>query len=230
MIDVGAGAGDQTLLAARRVGPDGYVLATDISARMLEVAAEASREAGLANVETRVMDARQLDLPSASFDAAISRLLIMLVPEPYEIVAEIRRVLKPGARLAAIVFSTPERNPRTTIPLAVVRRRRNLPDPAATEPGMYALGEPGLLEMTLRLGGLRSVEVRSIPTVRTAASVAEIVTEQRIAFPRLVAMIDGLPEAEREPAWQEVEQALSQFEGPRGVEIPGELLIGVGTA
>src|SRR5215510_6414131 len=60
MLDVAAGTGDQTLMAARRVGPTGYVLATDQSFSMLNVAAEAARKEGLKNVETRVMNAENL--------------------------------------------------------------------------------------------------------------------------------------------------------------------------
>src|SRR6266545_3239828 len=59
VLDVAAGTGEQTLVAARRVGPTGQVLATDIAAGMLDVAAEEVRKAGLTNVETRVMDAQR---------------------------------------------------------------------------------------------------------------------------------------------------------------------------
>src|SRR5687768_3139230 len=79
VLDIAAGTGDTSLDAARRVGPTGSVLATDLSASMLEVAEDEARKAGLANVETRVMDARKLDLESASFDAVISRMGIMLI-------------------------------------------------------------------------------------------------------------------------------------------------------
>jgi len=81
VLDVAAGTGEQTLLAARRVGANGSVLATDIAARMLAGAAEAARRAGLGNVETRVLDARSLDLEPASFDAVVSRLALMLISE-----------------------------------------------------------------------------------------------------------------------------------------------------
>src|SRR5918994_7191691 len=62
VLDVAAGAGEQTLLAARLVGPSGYVLATDISTDMLTFAADAARRAGLTNVGTRVLDAENLNL------------------------------------------------------------------------------------------------------------------------------------------------------------------------
>ena len=67
VLDVAAGTGDQTLLAARRVGSSGYVLATDLSTNMLNAATDAVRKAGLTNVETRVMDAETLDLDADSF-------------------------------------------------------------------------------------------------------------------------------------------------------------------
>src|SRR5688500_10667163 len=77
VLDVAAGTGEHTIRAARCVGPTGRVVATDISAWMLGIAAEAASQAGLGNVETHVMDARQLDLADASVDAVISRLALM---------------------------------------------------------------------------------------------------------------------------------------------------------
>jgi len=81
VLDVAAGTGEQTLMAARRVGPDGFVLATDIADRMLAYLDEAARSEGLTNVQTRSMDARALELEPESFDAAICRLALMLIPE-----------------------------------------------------------------------------------------------------------------------------------------------------
>jgi SAM-dependent methyltransferase len=75
VLDLGAGTGDQTLLAAQRVGPGGAVLATDLSASMLDLAREAARAAGLLNVRTRVMDAQHLELESGSFDAPCEALI-----------------------------------------------------------------------------------------------------------------------------------------------------------
>ena len=85
VLDVAAGTGDQTLLAAQRVGPNGFVLATDISASMLKLAADAAREAGLTNVETRVMDAENIDLDADSFDAVICQLGLMVFPNPAKV-------------------------------------------------------------------------------------------------------------------------------------------------
>ncbi len=73
VLDVAAGAGEQTMTAAQRVGPTGHVLATDISSRILDFAAAEAKRHGHANVECQVMDGEDLDVPAGSFDAVISR-------------------------------------------------------------------------------------------------------------------------------------------------------------
>lgn len=100
VLDVAAGTGEQTLMAARRVGSHGLVLATDIADRMLAYLDEAARSEGLTNVQTRLMDACQLELEPQSFDAAICRLALMLIPER-DTLAGIHRALKPAIRARA---------------------------------------------------------------------------------------------------------------------------------
>jgi SAM-dependent methyltransferase len=108
---VAAGAGGQTLAAARRAGPDGHVLATDISGNILAFAERSAREAGLRNVETRVVDGEELDVPPGAFDAVISRVGFIYFPDQHAAFAGMRRALRPGGRLAGIVYSTPDANP-----------------------------------------------------------------------------------------------------------------------
>ena len=93
VLDVAAGTGEQTLMAARRVGPGGFVLATDIADRMLAYLDEAARNEGLTNVQTRLVDARLLELKRDSFDAAICRLALMLIPERHKALTAIHRAL-----------------------------------------------------------------------------------------------------------------------------------------
>ena len=111
VLDVAAGTGESTLITARRVGPKGHVLAADVSASMLKIAAEAARQAGLANVETRVMNAENIELDSDSFDAVICRIALMLFPNPSKALSEMHRVAKPGRKVAAMVYSGLENNP-----------------------------------------------------------------------------------------------------------------------
>ncbi|MES1206717.1 MAG: class I SAM-dependent methyltransferase, partial [Pseudomonadota bacterium] len=94
VLDVAAGAGDQSLQAAERVGPGGRVLATDIAPRILEFAAANARAAGLA-LDTQVMDGESIDVPAASFDAVISRVGLIYFPDQQRALAGMRRALRP---------------------------------------------------------------------------------------------------------------------------------------
>ena len=228
VLDVAAGTGEQTLLAARRVGPTGSVLATDIAASMLAAAVEAAREAGLSNVETRVMDARALGLEPESFDAAICRLGLMLIPGREQALSEIRRVLKSDRKLAAIVFSSPERNATVASPLAIVRRHAGLPSSVTEDPGRFALADPGVLRALFEHAGFRDVAVHVSPIVRRFPSVAAAVQYPLDAIPEIAKLLANLTGEGRAAALAEIEAVVQQFEGPDGVAAPGEYLIAVG--
>jgi ubiquinone/menaquinone biosynthesis C-methylase UbiE len=229
VLDVAAGTGDQTLMAARRVGPTGNVLATDSSASMLKAVAEASRNEGLTNVETRVMNAENLALDADSFDAVICRNALMLFPNPAKALTEMRRVVKPNGKLAAIVMSALKKNPYHGIVYNTAYRIGNIPLPIAGEPWMYALGEAEVLENLYSTAGFLDVSVRAVSTTRHFPSASDVIRTMRNSAGDTRQLMDGLNEANREVAWAEIEQQFKQFEGSNGVEIPGEVLIGVGT-
>lgn len=111
VLDLACGAGSQTLMAARRVGEGGSVVACDISDEMLRHTRENADRAGLSNIETRRSAAEDLSGEGGQFDAAYSRLGLMLFAAPKTALAVLHGVLKPGGRFAALVFSTPDRNP-----------------------------------------------------------------------------------------------------------------------
>jgi len=230
VLDVAAGTGESTLMAARRVGPVGYVLAADVSASMLNVAAEAARKEDLTNVETRVMNAETLALDAESFNAVICRIALMLFPNPAKALTEMRRVVKPEGKVAVIVYSTLEKNPYHGIFYKIVRRLGSIPPPAPGEPWMYALGNPGALEDVFRQVGFLNVSVRSAPIPRRFQSAAGAVANMKKATAGdLGELMKQLKESDREQAWAEIEEEFRRFEGPNGFEAPGEVLIGVGT-
>jgi SAM-dependent methyltransferase len=229
VLDVAAGTGESTLMTARRVGPKGHVLAADVSASMLNVAAEAARQAGLANVETRVMNAENIELDSDSFDAVICRIALMLFSTPGKALNRMRRVVKPGGKVAVMVYAALERNPYHSIFQETVRRLGNIPWPAPGEPWMFALGAPGVLEGLYREAGFQNVSVHAAPIPRGFPSAAAAVGNMRKAAGDLKELMIQLNEADRERAWAEIAEQFKRFEGPNGFEIPGEALIGVGT-
>jgi len=110
VLDVAAGAGEQSITTAKKVGATGYVLATDISSNILEFAKQMAKQAGLENIETKVMDGENLTVPDTTFDAVISRVGLIYFPDQQKALREMLRVLKPGGKVAAIVYSTPDKN------------------------------------------------------------------------------------------------------------------------
>ena len=229
VLDLGAGTGDQTLLAARRIGAGGTVLATDISASMLALTQEAARAADLPNVQARVMDAQRLELEAGSFDAAIARFSLQFVPDVRRALAEIQRVLKPGGRFAAAVFSAVERNPFRAAPQAIASRLagKQFPEPG---PGQWALNDPSTLRSAFEEAGFRSVDVRPAPFVYRFSSLADAVRNLEEAQPPLLKLLDQLSEADRTTAWAEIKQTLQSFVEPDGFAAPSEALIVVGVA
>ena len=228
VLDVAAGAGDQTLSAARRVGPEGRVLATDISSRILELAAMEAKRAALDNIDVRVMDGEALDLPDASFDAVVSRVGLIYFPDRQRALAGMKRVLKPGGRVAAIVYSTAENNGFFSVPVSIIRRRANLGPPLPGQPGPFSLGGAGVLEKALHDAGFREVEARVIPAPLRLPGAAECLRFEKESFGALHTMLAGLGEAERAEAWDEIARALAAFEGPDGFVGPCERVVAAG--
>ena len=168
-----------------------------------------------------MLDAENLDLDADSFDAVISRFGLMLFSDPSKALSGMRRVVRPGGKVAVVVFSAAEKNPYEAVPRTVAQRR------GKRMPRLFALGEQRLLEDTFRNAGFSAVSVHVVTTHRYFSSTKEAIRDLKEDFPGR--SIIELPETEREQAWEEVEQQLGRFEGPNGCELSGELLIGVGT-
>ena len=228
VLDVAAGAGEQTIVTAKRVGPTGSVLATDISSNILDLAQQAARHAGLKNVETKVVDGENLELPENSFDAVISRVGLIYFPDQHKALTGMKRVLKPGGRVAAITYSTPENNKFFSVPVSIIRRRANLPPPLPGQPGPFSLGSPGVLEAAYQKAGFRDIQIRLVPSPLRMPSAAECVRFERESFGALHQMLAGVPEAERPSVWDEIEQELKKFEGADGFVGPCEMVVAIG--
>lgn len=228
ILDVAAGAGEQTIVTARRVGAKGSVLATDLSSNILDFARQSARQAGLRNVQTRVMDGENLELPDASFDAVLSRVGLIYFPDQHKALTGMRRVLRPGGRVGAITYSTSEHNQFFSVPVAIVRRRAQLPPPRPGQPGPFSLGDPGVIETALTKAGFREVQVRLVPSPLHLASAAEYVRFARESFGALHQMLSGVTEAERISAWQEIEGEMRKFEQAGKFVGPCEMVVAVG--
>ncbi|HEX8761741.1 MAG TPA: class I SAM-dependent methyltransferase [Pseudonocardiaceae bacterium] len=228
VLDVAAGAGGQSLAAARRVGPSGLVLATDISPAILGHAAAAATAAGLTTMRTRELDGERLDVDPAAFDAVISRLGLIYFPDQSRALAGQYRALRPGGRISAIVYSTADRNGFFSIPVSIIRHRAQLPPPAPGQPGPFSLGGPGVLENAFRRAGFREVGSQAVPAPLRMAHAGDCVRFERESFGALHQMLTGVAPDQRAEVWQEISTELARFEGPEGFEGPCELIVAWG--
>jgi SAM-dependent methyltransferase len=228
VLDLASGAGSQTLQAARRVGSQGHVIASDIADTMLHHVRENARAAGLANVTTLASAAEDLDVAAASFDAVICRLGLMLFVEPARALAAVWRALRPGGKVAVVVFTTPAANAFMAQPMQILLRHAGKTPPAPGQPGIFALGAPGVLARLLGDSGFMGVEQRSVALPLQMPSAAQALAMMQEAFGAYRAVVSDRPEAVRVAAWLEVAETLKRFETPTGFVAPAEVLVAAG--
>lgn len=226
VLDVAAGAGDQTLDLAERVGPGGAVLATDLSPAIVALAQERVRRAGLRQVQCRVADGEALPVDAASFDAAVCRLGLMFFAEPLLGLRAMHRALRPGGGLCTVVFAPPGKNPCLTILMATALRHARLPARDPEEPGsLFSLGRPGRIDALCHAAGFRDVATTAVDAVFHAPSVDHYLDFVRSSASPIVQILAGLDEAAAAAAWRDIRQQLRAFDTPTGWEGPNELLI-----
>jgi ubiquinone/menaquinone biosynthesis C-methylase UbiE len=228
VLDIACGAGSQSIQAAKRVSASGRVVASDISGTMLEHVRRNASRAGLTNIETLECAADELDEKQASFDAAICRLGLMLFPSPREALEAVQCVLKPGARFAALVFTTPANNPFMASPMAILLRHAGKSPPGPGQPGIFALGGEGVLERLMKDSGLRDVKTKAVRARLVLPSASDALQLMREAAGAYRAVVADLSDAEKSAAWNEVYECLKQLQTNSGFETEFELIIGSG--
>lgn len=228
VLDVAAGAGEQSITTAKKVGATGYVLATDISPNILAFAQQMAKQAGLNNIETQVMDGENLTLPDATFDTVISRVGLIYFPDQQRALKEMLRVLKPGGKVAAIVYSTPDKNKFFSVPVSIIRNRAKLPRPLPGQPGPFSLGAEGIIEKAFTQAGFINVKSVLVNSPLLLPAAKDCVQFEKESFGALHQMMSGLTEREKESVWEEIEQELKKFETENGFTGPCEMVVAVG--
>jgi SAM-dependent methyltransferase len=180
-------------------------------------------------VEARVRDARDLDLEPESFDAAISRLALMLIPERAQAMAGIHRALKTGKKFAALVLATADECPFVALPMGIAGRCAGTPNAPFGDPGLFALGDPAMLAAAYRGAGFREVTVEVVRVQRRFPSLGVAVQNVRDLLPEIPQLLMHATDAERASVWAEIESALRQFDGADEFVVPQSYVIGVGT-
>lgn len=162
VLELAAGLGETGMLAAEQVAPMGGVIVSDQADAMLDGARARAAELGLSNVEFQVINAEWVDLPLASVDVVLCRWGYMLLADPPAALAETRRVLRPGGRVALAVWDAVEHNPWASLPMQELLARELAPAPAPGAPGPFALGDSERVRELLAGAGFAEIDVQPL--------------------------------------------------------------------
>lgn len=229
ILDVAAGAGDQSIALGKRLGLSGRIVATDLSPMLVDRLQRNTFSAGLSIVEGRVADA-QMPLPEVDvFDAAICRLGLMLMPEPARCLAAVQAALKPTGCFSAMVFAGPDQNPCLRTIMTTASRHAGLPprDPFAPG-GLLSLGRVGDLDQLFLAAGFGEVSTARLEAPFRLPSVDDYVKFLRVAAAPVMAMLSRLAPPAQEAAWADIRDQLAVFTQPDGWSGPNTLLITTG--
>jgi SAM-dependent methyltransferase len=220
VLELAAGPGDTGFMAAELVVPGGALITSDASDAMLEVARERARELGVENVEFKRLELEWIDIPTASIDAVLCRWGVMLTVDPAAAAQEMRRVLRPGGRLALAVWDQPEFNQWMTIPDRALVELGHSPLPDPDGPGPFSLSAPGELQEILEAAGFLDVLVEPLELPHAPTTVDEQI-EEKLDLSRMFAeTYDGLSDDERAAVKTKIGELAEPFTGADGLITP----------
>jgi enediyne biosynthesis protein CalE5 len=162
VLDIATGNGEPALTAARKVGSNGHVIATDQSPGMLAIARERAASSGIANIEFREVDGEALTLPERDFDAIVCRWGLMFMPDVKGALVGIRERLRAGGRLATAVWSTADKMPMTSIGTEAVRKIAGLPPPPPDALGPLRLADETMMRGLFAAAGFKDLTVERL--------------------------------------------------------------------
>ncbi len=226
VLELGAGPGETGFLAAERVGTVGKRLSTDVTPGMVEAARRGAAERGLANVECRVIDAQRIDLADDGVDAVLCRFTLMLLPDPQRALGEIRRVLRPGGRLAYAVFGDAAANPWITLLAAAIRDDGHVipDDPFEADGRFFSLADPDRNRRLLAAAGFTDVVIDSIEEPRRYASFEEYWDHHAHMTGPIAAAVSSMTADQIRRVQQRVEQLVAPFRGDTDYLIPSKVV------
>jgi SAM-dependent methyltransferase len=226
VLELGAGPGDTGFLAAELVTPAGALMSSDASEAMLEVARARAQEMGIDNVEFLRLELEWIDLPTATVDAILCRWALMLLLDPEAAAREMRRVLRPGGRVAVAVWDESSANPWATVPLQALVELGHVSPPPPGVPGMFALAPPGALQRLLESAGFLFVDVEGIAVTRSFPDVGSYLAETLDLSQTFGQPFRQLDDGQRAAVAHRIEELLAPFRGADGsITLPGRSLV-----
>jgi len=224
VLDVASGTGEPGLSIAKKLS-GGKVVISDLSENMIQIAQGKATRSGLENIETAVCDVCELPFPDNTFDAISCRFGFMFFPDMLLAAKEMKRVLKPGGRVATAVWNVPEKNFWVTAFSSVIGRNLQLPSTQPGAPGMFRCAGSGLIQDLFQQAGFRNTsetEVNGKLKCGTTDVYWNLMTE--VAAP-VVAALSKAEDATKEKIKREVYQTVTEKYPDGNIRIDSSALV-----
>jgi enediyne biosynthesis protein CalE5 len=233
VLDIATGIGEPAVTAARRVKPNGKVVAIDISPQMLAIAKTRAKSLGLDDIiEFRESDGEKLDLPdsTAKFDAILSRWGLMFFPNLPAALVKIREMLVTNGSLSAAVWSAPSKVPWLDLAFASVRKQiNNAPGPTPMTLGPFALADVDALKQFFSQAGFRDIKTNTSQVTFEFDSPESYTKLHQQTASRIHAMLANQTEEVKKQAWNSITEAVWQYADSHGrVNLDNEVIYIVG--
>jgi SAM-dependent methyltransferase len=229
VLELAAGPGDVGFAAAPLLGEDGRLISSDFSPEMVEVGRRRAAEVGLTNVEHRMLDAEDIELEDDSVDGVLCRFGYMLMADPARALAETRRVLKPGGRLALAVWRDGAQNPWVAIAGRVLVERGLVPPPEPGTPGIFSMASDERVRELLDGAGFTVERLEDVPVQFRYRDIDEYVHTANDTGGMFARAWGAASEHERQALTAQLGEAFMPFAVDGGYELPGVALAAVAT-
>ncbi len=232
VLDIATGIGEPAVTAARKVMPNGKVVAIDISPQMLEVARTRAKSLGLDDIiEIRESDGEKIDLTdsTAKFDAILSRWGLMFFPNLSAALVKIRDILVTNGKLSAAVWSASSKVPWLDLAFTTVRKTIDAPAPPPATPGPFALADIESLKESFSQAGFKDIKINTFQITFEFDSPESYTKLHQATATRIHAMLANQTEEVKSRVWNSITEAVWQYADSHGrVNLDNEVICIVG--
>jgi ubiquinone/menaquinone biosynthesis C-methylase UbiE len=224
VLELASGTGELGFKVAEIIGNEGRLISTDFSPEMIEVARRHGSARGIENVGFQIMDAEAIELEDDSVDGVLCQSGYMLMANVEGALAETRRVLRPGRRLAMSVWGAPERNPWASIGARILIERGHMPAPEPGAPGVFGMAAEERVGALLVGAGFEEIRKDEVEVEFRFRDVDDYLQWAMDMAGPMALILRGLPEGERQMLTAQLEEAFAALSVHGGYVLPGVAL------
>jgi len=228
VLDLASGTGEPAITIASKIGPDGHITALDLSAELLEIAADRARQRGLNNISVQQADAHQLAFANATFDLVTSRFGVMFFKDVVGALREANRVLKLGGRACFLAWG-PFEQPYWETMMGIVVKHVGGPALVPGGPDPFRFAQRGSLSSALRQAGFNDIDeqIKRVPWAWDG-SAEEVWEYARSISTPFLPLLERVPADKWDAINREVYAAVNHYREGESIRFGAWVVLGSG--